>query len=711
MRTFFCKKAVPKQELGKISVNKIPSVKTKFSFTPPIDKKEFQSIFNIEYIEYDEEIIYATIYDKLMSKEVFAVNYKDLDHKKIFEEYELFNKKIGEKINKICEEDDLVIVNDSHLLLLPEIVKCRVAFRNLKFNHSFIERLPNYSRIIKCLFLGQKFFNSFQDYESFKNYYDCSYELADYEIGGCWFIKPYVDKFLIIDVLEHYKYFFEKQECNEALNPDRFEENIMKKIENLQIPKKGKTVLATVYPPHIEQFLKENKDITVRYLENFNYLSENDHKTLVYLKTLYGENFELIEARTYSEVVVEMAYCDVYIGDHYKEIAKCFAKEVICDNFDVKELTAKIKKALDRKIHKISEDLLGEEEYIKEFMRINGYDIQLSTDIGEDEIIEKHLREIYKNIGISDEYLFKSDLIKNKELGKENNLFSPMYCKMDEEADEKVYYYRKEDLIDTFNINLKYNTQSEIKRVNGFNTYDELLNKPKKKELNKIDIDKFMKYWNDSNKIILADYDGTISEIQKDPKMAFPTPELKELFNKFIKASKTKLILCTGRSQETCDEWFPLELEIYAEHGALHRVNGKWRETSKISCLDEIEELMQYYCDRVPSTSIEKKTTGIAFHYRMAPLFDPSILYGQLKRVAGQNVTRGKEVIEVRSSSKDRVCEIINPALALGDDITDEDMFRVNKGISLRVGKGMSLADAYVDDVPELLKLLNSLIE
>lgn len=75
-----------------------------------------------------------------MSKRVFKYNHKDFDLKYIFDEYVKFNMKIATEINKKCSKTDWVIVNDSSLLLLPDMVKCKFS--------TFIERVPFYKKII-----------------------------------------------------------------------------------------------------------------------------------------------------------------------------------------------------------------------------------------------------------------------------------------------------------------------------------------------------------------------------------------------------------------------------------------------------------------------------------------------------------------------------------------------------------------------------------
>ena len=125
--------------------------------------------------------------------------------------------------------------------------------------------------------------------------------------------------------------------------------------------------------------------------------------------------------------------------------------------------------------------------------------------------------------------------------------------------------------------------------------------------------------------------------------------------------------------------------------------------------IKECEDVIRYFAKRTPNSLLEIKNCGLCFHYRRVEGgFNPEKLYNLLKRIAGDQVCRGKDVIEVRSLSKDYVCYFANPAICAGDDVTDEDMFEVSRSISIRVGKGVTKADAYVENVNDFNReLLN----
>lgn len=224
-----------------------------------------------------------------------------------------------------------------------------------------------------------------------------------------------------------------------------------------------------------------------------------------------------------------------------------------------------------------------------------------------------------------------------------------------------------------------------------------------------MEFDKLKEFWQNSQKVALFDYDGTLSKIEKLPHLAAPNQKLFDLINKFSK--NAKFIICTGRSVEIVDEWFPSEYEVFAEHGAAHRKNGKWTYKDKMKGIKECLDVMDYYQIRTPGSVVEKKSHGCAFHYKLVKDFDIEKLYYLFKRMVGSAVTLGKGVIEVRSSNKYEIARQVKPSLVAGDDRVDEDLYDGCDGISIGIGEGETKANYYVESVTDFLQLLDGLCE
>lgn len=228
-------------------------------------------------------------------------------------------------------------------------------------------------------------------------------------------------------------------------------------------------------------------------------------------------------------------------------------------------------------------------------------------------------------------------------------------------------------------------------------------------DLPPLNITTVKEHWLKSNKIFMLDYDGTLNPVQKIPHSAKPSDQLIDLLTRFNE--KAKAVICTGRQKEQVDGWFPAEIEIFAEHGAYHRKDGSWKREGEPLDLTDCIAIMEEYKKAWPDVVLEIKSTALALHYQHVKNFDPREMVERLRHYVGDAVIEGNRIVDVRTISKDVPCCQVNPALCAGDDVTDEDMFDVCKGLSIRVGRAPSKADYYVDGVADIHSLLEELIK
>lgn len=687
-------------------------IMTKFCEPKAIQRRELLSITNIVYLEYTEDLRLAQMYDSLMSKNVFVYNYEDLDHAEMFSEYRRFNEHMAKRISGIAEKDDLVVINDSSLFLIPGMVECRVAFRNLRFDHCFIERIPFYSEILTSLFRAQKFFKDLESLSSFNKYMLCSYEFAGAEKGGCWHLRPYVDKFAVIRTLEHFTHHIDSLEGKCRRDDEGIEDKTLAHIERLVVPKKSLVVLTNANLLHLESFITHNPSVHVRYLRSSAMYDEYTEKMIQYIKKTYGTNLDIVDITDYTQAIVEVVYCDVFVGTEYHEEARFLGKACVEDSAEYARLEKEIEKAL--RSGPEASGVIGEEEYVYELMRVNGYEIVRTHDLDEDKAIDQTYARVMDWVGSQD----MGSTGKSKGAPRSSHRQGCItvcsgdggelhYYKRLGSSDESELYIRRECAG-----RKRVESRSEVSEhpiIEGEGSFRELQNCRKAKDLAKIDTEKVREFWRKSNKTILVDYDGTLVGIVPDHRMAAPTPHLIELLLRINK--EMRLVICTGRSMDTVDEWIPKEIEVVAEHGACHRKDGRWMSKKNPECLDQAREIAEYYEMRTPGTQIEEKSTGLAFHFSQAPGFNPARLYWLLRSMAGCCARLGKNIVEISSSRKDMACKEIDPAICIGDDVTDEDMFRVCNGVSIRVGRGRSCADGYLDNVEECLEFLSKLNE
>ena len=232
-------------------------------------------------------------------------------------------------------------------------------------------------------------------------------------------------------------------------------------------------------------------------------------------------------------------------------------------------------------------------------------------------------------------------------------------------------------------------------------------------------------------RIIFTDYDGTLVPIVSKPDLAVPQEEVKYMLKKLASLPNTDIVLISGRKKEDIEKWFgDLDINFVAEHGSLIKKTGnkEWEVMANLS--EEIKEgiknIMEVYVYRLPGAFIEEKECSIVFHYR---LVDPELanikiseLIDELILFTGNihaNLLLGDKVIEVKAGGVDKGIAAnlflkenkYDFILAMGDDKTDEDLFKVlpEDAITIKVGLGYSLAKFSSKSYEDIIKLLKVL--
>jgi trehalose 6-phosphate synthase/phosphatase len=212
---------------------------------------------------------------------------------------------------------------------------------------------------------------------------------------------------------------------------------------------------------------------------------------------------------------------------------------------------------------------------------------------------------------------------------------------------------------------------------------------------------------------ILLDYDGTLAPYQKLPSLAVPSGELIQLLTQLTVDPANEVVIISGRDVATLEKWLgKLPLNMIAEHGACTKYkNGPWKENMVINTewKEQVRPLMQLFVDRCAGSFIEEKKTTLAWHYRntggelgfmRSRELRNSLL--QLTANTSLQVIDGNKVLEVRMIGVDKgaaatgMVEGIDPdfLLCIGDDVTDEDMFRAmrDKGYTIKIGRANTAA-------------------
>ncbi len=224
------------------------------------------------------------------------------------------------------------------------------------------------------------------------------------------------------------------------------------------------------------------------------------------------------------------------------------------------------------------------------------------------------------------------------------------------------------------------------------------------------------------NPVFLLDYDGTLAEIAPRPEEARPYSGVPELLAAL--ARRYPVYLVTGRRVGDLERLLPVPgLRAYGVHGLeegtlFGQVRARVPEAALVGL-----ELARERLPRLPGLRVEDKELAIALHYRGAP--DEAGLEAALRRLAeelppGLEALWGKKVLEIRPRGfgKGRVAREIagrfpdRTPVVLGDDATDEEMFRaLPEAVTVKVGPGPTAARYRLPDVASAVGYLREYLE
>jgi len=232
------------------------------------------------------------------------------------------------------------------------------------------------------------------------------------------------------------------------------------------------------------------------------------------------------------------------------------------------------------------------------------------------------------------------------------------------------------------------------------------------------------------NRLIILDYDGTLTPFKKRPEDAIPDSDLLQLLKNICNDDENEVLLISGRDKDTLEKWFGhLDMNLVAEHGAWFKERGKeWKMIQALAnkWKHQIHTLLESYVMKTPGAFVEEKDYSLAWHYRKADQEQAKAQISELMptlvdMTTGMDVDilEGNKVIEIknRGVNKGRAArkwlkkKKWNFILAIGDDWTDEDMFEVipSRGHTIRVGFTHSKAKYHITNYEAVRKLLRSL--
>ena len=242
--------------------------------------------------------------------------------------------------------------------------------------------------------------------------------------------------------------------------------------------------------------------------------------------------------------------------------------------------------------------------------------------------------------------------------------------------------------------------------------------KIEKKVLSDGELEKMYENFSNAQKrLLLLDYDGTLVPFSDNPRDAAPDDDLLDTIEKLTEHPSNRVVIISGRDHNTLSEWFNgMAVEMIAEHGTWFKEKEGWTEVQKISnrWKSSIHPILQEFVDKTPGSFIEEKPHSLVWHYRKtdswigdirAQELINTLIYPCTKRKL--EILDGNKVIEVKISGIDKGTatrhwlkkQDWDFIFAIGDDRTDEDIFKVlpESAYSVKVGFRNSFAKYSVE--------------
>lgn len=233
------------------------------------------------------------------------------------------------------------------------------------------------------------------------------------------------------------------------------------------------------------------------------------------------------------------------------------------------------------------------------------------------------------------------------------------------------------------------------------------------------------------NRVIFLDYDGTLVGFKADINAAKPDDELYALLDELSADPANQIVLVSGRGYECLEEWFGhTKLTLIAEHGAWQKKNGEWESIPGLNdqWKQDVYPLLEMYVDRTPGAFIEEKNYSLVWHYRKVEKglgeLRTNELMNNLRYLIndrGLQLLPGNKVVEIKNmeinKGKATSAMLHNKEfdfiMALGDDHTDEDIFKAlpDNSLTVKVGSNISAARFYLRNHHEVRNLLRSLVQ
>ena len=212
------------------------------------------------------------------------------------------------------------------------------------------------------------------------------------------------------------------------------------------------------------------------------------------------------------------------------------------------------------------------------------------------------------------------------------------------------------------------------------------------------------RYEDSTARLLLFDWDGTLTPIVRDPAAAVPTPAVIEVLQHISSSPKNEFWIISGRNPDFLEKCFSTvpSIGLSAEHGAFLRSPGNtdWEIASghgDKTWQHDIMKIFEDFTSQTPGSVIERKNVSITWHYRNAIPEEGTLNAKKCRRRLDEKIVHlepdlevmeGKMCLEVRPRDVNKgfiaqriLAEYRNHhgqpmtpdfVLCVGDDVTDE---------------------------------------
>ncbi len=236
--------------------------------------------------------------------------------------------------------------------------------------------------------------------------------------------------------------------------------------------------------------------------------------------------------------------------------------------------------------------------------------------------------------------------------------------------------------------------------------------------------------------LLILDFDGTLTRIASSPSKVIFEKEAHDALARLSRRRSCKLAVVSGRSLKDLMSFFRIKNIIYSGNHGLELSAGKIRLPSKANEAKKYESLiwllgekLNEEFDGVSGIWVENKGYTLSLHYRNMPKTLNRHFNAGIRRIKTQVAhwpiiwKRGKMVWEARPSvqwNKGDIAQFLHQKyphalpIVIGDDVTDEDMFKAleRQAVTIRVGRSQqSCAKYFLASPRAVLSFLETLAD